>query len=157
MELAQVVRNADIGQVIQLAVAPVFLLSGVGVTLGVLATRLARIIDRARHLEQFVPAHDGQTREQALAELHTLSRRARLIHQAITLCTTCALLICLLIADLFVGAALGLGLAVVTAGLFVLAMLALIGGYVSFLREIFLATHSLRFGRGGTGGGVPPG
>lgn len=151
MELAQVVRNADIGQVIQLAVAPVFLLSGVGVTLGVLANRLARIIDRARHLEQFVPDHTGETREQALAELHTLSRRARLIHYAITLCTTCALLICILIADLFLSSALGLGLAAITAGLFVLAMLALIGGYVSFLGEIFLATHSLRFGKPAAG------
>ena len=147
MEFAQLVRNADIGQVIQLAVAPVFLLSGVGVTLGVLANRLSRIIDRARHLEQFVPDHTGETREQALAELHTLSRRARLIHYSITLCTICALLICILIADLFLSAALGLGLAVVTAGLFVLAMLALIGGYVSFLGEIFLATRSLRFGK----------
>lgn len=147
MEFTQLVRNPDIGQVIQLAVAPVFLLSGVGVTLGVLANRLARIIDRARHLEQFVPDHSGETREQALAELHTLSRRARLIHYAITLCTTCALLICLLIADLFLSAALGFGLAVITAGLFVLAMLALIGGYVSFLGEIFLATRSLRFGK----------
>lgn len=151
MRLLLALPGPDIGQVIQLAVAPVFLLSGVGVTLGVLANRLARIIDRARHLEQFVPAHAGETREVALAELETLSRRARLIHQAITLCTTCALLICLLIADLFVSAMLGVGLAVVTAGLFVLAMLALIGGYVSFLREIFLATHSLRFGKPGPG------
>lgn len=151
MSLVQAAPGPDIAQVIQLAVAPVFLLSGVGVTLGVLANRLARIIDRARHLEQFVPPSAGETRETALAELHILSRRAGLIHQAITLCTTCALLICLLIADLFVSAMLGLDLAGVTAALFVLGMLALIGGYVSFLREIFLATHSLRFGKAGPG------
>jgi hypothetical protein len=136
----------DIPHVIQLAVAPVFLLSGVGVTLGVLVNRLGRIIDRARTLEEALPVTTGTTHEVAAAELHTLSRRAALVNRAITLCTACALLICLLIAGLFIGAILGLGLTALLAGLFILAMVALIGGYLSFLREVFLATESLRFG-----------
>lgn len=136
----------DVPHVIQLAVAPVFLLSGVGVTLGVLATRLGRIIDRARSLEHSLPSATGAAHEAAVLELGTLSRRAQLINRAITLCTSAALLICLLIAGLFLGSLLGRELTLLLAGLFVGAMVALVGGYVSFLREIFLATESLRFG-----------
>jgi hypothetical protein len=141
---------SDIPHVIQLAVAPVFLLSGVGVTLGVLATRLGRIIDRARLLELRPLSAPGISHEMAEEELRTLSRRAQLINRAITLCVACALCVCMLIATLFIGALLGLGLVALLAGLFIASMLALIGGYLSFLREIFLATHSLRFGGPGT-------
>jgi len=137
---------SDIPHVIQLSVAPVFLLSGVGVTLGVLATRLGRIIDRARLLEHRLPDATDAACQSAVEELRTLSRRAQLINRAITLCVASALCVCLLIAALFVGALLGLGLVALLAGLFIASMLALIGGYISFLREIFLATHSLRFG-----------
>ena len=142
----QLATDTDIAHVIQLAVAPVFLLSGVGVTLGVLATRLGRIIDRARLLETQVPTSVGTTHELALVELGTLSHRAQLINRAITLCTGSALLVCLLIASLFIGALLHLELVFPLAALFILAMVALIGGYLSFLREIFLATEGLRFG-----------
>jgi hypothetical protein len=138
--------TTDLPHVIQLSVAPVFLLSGVGVTLGVLATRLGRIIDRARLLEQGLVPVSAATHDAAAEELHTLSRRAGLIHVAITLCVASALAVCLLIATLFLGSLLGLSLVAPLAGLFIASMLALIGAYIEFLREIFLATHSLRFG-----------
>lgn len=137
----------DVPHVIQLAVAPVFLLSGIGVTLGVLTTRLSRIIDRARLLESQLPETTGTTHEIAVTELATLSRRAHLVNRGITLCTAAALLVCLLIACLFLGSLLDRALVVLLAGLFVAAMVALIGGYISFLQEILLATRSLRFGR----------
>lgn len=133
----------DIARVIQLAVAPVFLLSGVGVTLTVLTNRLARIIDRARFL-QLGPA--GISRTDALQELTILSRRAQLIHRAITLSTTCALVVCLVIISLFLATFLGRNFADIIALLFIVAMLAFVGALLSFLREIFLATHTLRFG-----------
>jgi Protein of unknown function (DUF2721) len=132
----------DIARVIQLAVAPVFLLSGVGVTLTVLTNRLARIIDRARYL-QGNPAEIRK--EDNNAELTVLSRRAALIHRAITLSTTCALVVCLVIISLFLATFLGRDLADIIALLFILAMLAFVGALVNFLREIFLATHTLRF------------
>jgi hypothetical protein len=135
-----------IAHVIQLAVAPVFLLSGVGVTLGVLTNRLGRIIDRARFLEQDPPPGTGPAHDATTVELETLAHRAKLVNRAITLITSCALLICLLIATLFLGAVFSLELVVPLAGLFIGAMLTLIVGYLSFLREIFLATESLRFG-----------
>jgi hypothetical protein len=137
----------DVPHVIQLAVAPVFLLSGIGVTLGVLTTRLSRIIDRARLLETQLPETTGTTHEIAVTELATLSRRAHLVNRGITLCTAGALFVCLLIACLFIGSLLDRALVVLLAGLFVAAMVALIGGYISFLQEILLATRSLRFGR----------
>ena len=137
----------DIAHVVQTAVAPVFLLSGVGVTLTVLTSRLARIIDRARLLESRLaaaPPAEGGTLRAALA---TLSRRAQLINQALTLSTACAILVCVVIAALFVGAFFRIDLSVAIALLFVLAMVAFIGGLVNFLREIFLATATLRIGK----------
>src|SRR5204863_9073944 len=90
--LMQTSGITDIAHGIQLAVAPVFLLSGVGVTLTVLTNRLARIIDRARSLESSLPTTANTAAVKVHEELGVLSRRARLIQRAITLSTTCALL-----------------------------------------------------------------
>ncbi|HYK82103.1 MAG TPA: DUF2721 domain-containing protein [Gemmatimonadales bacterium] len=136
----------EIAHVIQLAVAPVFLLSGVGVTLTVLTSRLSRIVDRARSLEGQLPAGTSGEETDVHRELATLSRRAQLINRALTLSTACALLVCVVIAALFLGALLGLDLSIVIAPLFVIAMVAFIGALLSFLREIFLATATLRIG-----------
>jgi hypothetical protein len=137
---------SDLAHVIQLAVAPVFLLTGIGPTLGVLTNRLARIVDRARALERLHPESAWTEQEDLHSQLATLKRRAQLINRAITLCTACALLICLVIATLFVGALVGVNLATLIVVLFLVGMLALVGGFVTFLQEIFLATASLRIG-----------
>jgi hypothetical protein len=137
---------SDLAHVIQLAVAPVFLLTGIGPTLGVLTNRLARIVDRARTLER-LHAESARNGEPDLAtQLATLQRRAKLINRAISLCTACALLICLVIATLFIGALVGVNLATLIVVLFLVGMLALVGGFITFLQEIFLATASLRIG-----------
>jgi hypothetical protein len=137
---------SDLAHVIQLAVAPVFLLTGIGPTLGVLTNRLARVVDRARELER-LHAESVRTEQADLhSQLATLKRRAQLINRAITLCTACALLVCLVIATLFVGALVGVNLATPIVVLFLVGMLALIGGFLTFLQEIFLATASLRIG-----------
>jgi hypothetical protein len=135
-----------VAHVIQLAVAPVFLLTGVGAMLGVLTQRLARIIDRARVLEEGLPVASEGSRVHQLGELEMLSRRARLMNRAISLCTTCALLICAVIVTLFVGAFLETDVALPIGLLFVAAMLALFGGLLMFLGEIRLATTGLRIG-----------
>jgi hypothetical protein len=135
-----------IAHVIQLAVAPVFLLTGVGAVLAVLTQRLARIIDRARVLEERLPVASEEGRAHDLGELGLLSRRARLMNRAIGLCTTCALLICAVIVTLFVGAFLKTDVALAIGLLFVAAMLALFGGLLMFLDEIRLATTGLRIG-----------
>lgn len=137
------IQLGDIGHIIQLAVAPVFLLTGVGTNLLVLTNRLARIIDRSRVLENNIDALGKPVEPDLLEEIEALFRRAHLINQAITLSTTCALLICVVIAALFVGDALSLKFSTLIALLFVLAMLALIGSFLCLLREIFIATSML--------------
>ncbi len=135
----------DVAHSIQLAVAPVFLLTGVGTMLGVLTNRLARIIDRARTLERTLPELPAAAVAEAHAELTVLSRRARLIHRAITLSTSCALLICLVIVSLFAGVALGQDLSRLIVLLFTAALAAFVGGLLSFLLEIRAATGTLHF------------
>ena len=124
--------------VIQLAVAPVFLLTGVGAILSVLVNRLGRVVDRFRALEM------GVATSRAIdVEMDSLEWRARLIHRAISLCTSGALLICIVIAALFIGAFFAIDVSAFIVLLFVLAMLALILGLLLFLREIYLATGSI--------------
>jgi hypothetical protein len=137
------IQLGDIGHIIQLAIAPVFLLTGVGTKLGVLTNRLGRIIDRSRVLEELIHASQGADHSEIYAELEALYKRAHLINRAITLSTACGLLVCLVIAALFVGGALKIQLAQFIALLFVLSMLSLIGSFVYLLREIFIATRAL--------------
>jgi Protein of unknown function (DUF2721) len=134
----------DIAEAIRLAVTPIFLLAGVGITVNILIVRLGRIVDRARVLEGQRQSADARP---ALAtELRVLSRRARLIYQAIALSIACALSLCLTVTTLFVGSLLRLQLSTVIILLFVTAMLSLIGALLTFFREIILATHHLRIG-----------
>lgn len=135
---------SSVAQVIQLAVAPVFLLAGVGSLLGVLANRLARVIDRFHVLEKMLAEESSaDDYSSTLSTMVSLSRRARLIHWAISLCTACDLLVCLVVVALFVGAELQIDLSTTIAGLFIAAMLALIVGLSCFLREIAVATSAI--------------
>jgi hypothetical protein len=136
----------DITHTIQLSVAPVFLLTALGTTLSVFAARLARIVDRARRTEARVHAEDGAVRAATVAELRMLERRVRLIHWALTLGTSAALLVCLLIAVAFVGYLTDARAGTPMAVLFILAMVAYVAALVCFLREIFWAISTLRFG-----------
>lgn len=135
------IQISDIGHVIQLAIAPVFLLTGVATKLTVLTNRLARIIDRSRVLEDRLEVASD---ERWVSELDILYGRAHLINTAITLSTCCGLLICLVIAMLFLGDTTSLPLDKYIAGSFVLAMVGLIGSFVFLLREIFIAFKHMR-------------
>lgn len=137
---------AGIGQVIQLAVAPVFLLSGVGIILTVLTNRLARVVDRARRLEDAADGCAPGERERIFAQLRTMARRAKLMNRAITLSTISALLVALVVVTIFLGAFLPFDITAPIAAMFILAMLALIGALLCFLREVFLAISTLRIG-----------
>jgi hypothetical protein len=135
-----------VAHAIQLAVAPVFLLSGIGAMLMVLTNRLARIIDRSRALTAQLTASPPDGVARIHEELAALSRRATLINRAITLCTITALLVCAVIATLFLGVFGHFDTSVPVALLFFAAMIAFFAGLLSFLREIFLATANLRIG-----------
>jgi len=131
----------DIGHIIQLAIAPVFLLTGVCTNLMVLTNRLARIIDRSRVLEDRL---DIGYNDNYLNELDVLYRRSHLINVSIASSTACGLLICLVIGLLFVGDTTNVPLDQYVAGLFVFAMLGLIMSFVYLLREIFIASAAMR-------------
>jgi hypothetical protein len=132
----------DVAHVIQLAVAPVFLLTGIGAILSVLVNRLGRVVDRFRALEH-LPTEATAASNAARYEMNRLSRRARMVHWAIGLCTGSALLVCIVIATLFVGSVTGIQTPGIIATLFILAMLALVIGLLCFLREIALAKGSI--------------
>ena len=126
-----------VASVIQMAVAPVFLLTGVGAILSVLTGRLGRLVDRFRVLTETVselPAIQAR-------ELSILTVRARWVHWAITLCTASALFIAIVIGALFVGAVASIDPSRIVSFLFIIAMTSLIIGLGCFLREISLSVH----------------
>jgi hypothetical protein len=133
-----------IAHAIQLAIAPVFLLTGIAALLGVMANRLARVIDRARFIEQTWKEMDEEGRIAAREEIGDLERRRHLASWSINFCTGAALLVCLVIVTLFVEEFFSRNLRWVAGALFVFAMFALIGGLFSFLREVYLATSVVR-------------
>jgi hypothetical protein len=138
----------DISRVIQLAIAPVFLLTAVATVITALNNRLGRIVDRRRVLLDRIPNLAEAPLADARHELQLLQRRIRTIYLAILCAVSAALLVCIVIAGAFLGALMSVDLARVIAVLFVLAMLALIVGLAAFLREVFLAvtagTHRIR-------------
>jgi energy-converting hydrogenase Eha subunit C len=139
----------DIARIIQLAVAPVFLLTAIGTILSALNNRLGRIVDRRRVLEDRLrtpPGEEAARVKEDVEELNLLAQRIRLIYHAIMLAVVCALFVCLLVAGAFLGVFITADLAKVVGTLFILAMFALVGSLGMFLREIFLAVRGGRHG-----------
>ena len=137
----------DITRIIQLAVAPVFLLTAIGTILSALNNRLGRIVDRRRVIEDRLrkdPLEGEQHGKEDVYELELLARRIRLIYHAIVLAIFCALLICLLVASAFLGVFVTVDIARLIGTLFILAMFALIGSLWMLLREVFLAVKEGR-------------
>jgi Protein of unknown function (DUF2721) len=135
----------DIARLVQSSVAPVFLLSGVATTLSVLTSRLARIVDRARRLEEQLASHPGSA-SQLQADLGVLARRANYINTAISLCAIAALMVALVVVSLFANAFFGSELASVIALLFVGAMVCLSAAFITFFIEVRVAIAALRIG-----------
>jgi CBS domain containing-hemolysin-like protein len=141
------VQSVDIAHLIQIALTPIFLISAIGVTLNVLTSRLARIVDRARAMEDILRQpdrqHDGRDLHGAL---DVLARRARYINAAIMLITLSALFISLVVVMLFVNAFLRWDLSAFIACMFILSMLSLAAALLAFLIEVRIATNTLRIG-----------
>lgn len=138
--------DVAVAHAVQLAVAPVFLLTGIAALLSVMTNRLGRVIDRARVLEERLEGATPESVAMLRADLAVLSRRAKLNGRAITLCTLTALLVCTVIALLFLSASLQFDASLPVTVLFIAAMFCLFLGLLWFLREIYLATKSLRIG-----------
>ncbi|SDU36257.1 Protein of unknown function [Pseudomonas pohangensis] len=132
----------DLAHVIQLAVAPVFLLTALSTMLAVLTNRLSRVVDRTRKLEVFLLEHPERI-AQPRAELFTLFRRTVLCNRAISLCTLTLLLICGVIGLLFISALMGFNASLAVAALFVASMGTFVFALLSFLAEIRVASNAL--------------
>ena len=135
---------SDIAHVIQLAIAPVFLLTAIGTVLAVLTGRLARAVDRRRTLMAAVLSVGDGMADLVQQEIAFEVRRIRLMYVAISMAVMSALLVCGLISLAFIDALMAWHLGKLIAVLFVLAMVALIASLSVFLREIFLAVNSPR-------------
>jgi len=133
----------DVPQAIQLAMVPAFLLTGVCGALNVMTGRLARIIDRGRNLTERPPTLSPLP-EHLRLELSQLDRRRHFASAAITACTLAALLVCMVIASLFLEVFLDVPLRWLVGLLFMGATLALVTGLAYFLREVHLATQTIR-------------
>lgn len=137
--------NVDsIAHNIQLALGPVFLLTGIASILNVLTNRLGRVIDRARRLETEIAGYDAPTRDRARREIAVLGRRTAAAHWAIGLCTLSALFVCVVVAILFVDNFVPFSAATTVAALFIVAMALLIAGLILFLIEVQVAMKSVR-------------
>ena len=136
--------NNEVAMVIQAAVAPVFLLAGIGAFLNVCVSRLARIVDRTRMLEPRLLASRGDEHDRIIDELHLLDRRIRVVNSAVLLSVSAAVLICLVVILLFAGRLVGLQFGTEIALLFIAAMLATAGGFAVFLHETRLGTTAVR-------------
>ena len=137
----------DITHVIQLSVAPAFLLVAMGTLITILTTRLARIVDRRRVVQERLGSLTGEAVEQE-QEMTQLLRRGNLIYFAILFAVLGALLVCLVVGGTFLGALLSVALSKLVAGLFVLAMISMVTAWSLFLGEVSLAvwagTHNRR-------------
>lgn len=136
----------EVAHAIQMSLAPVFLLSGISVLLGVLTSRLARVVDRARQMESRVNQETASETNELIRQLSALATRARLINWAINFGTIAALLIALVVAALFAAAIYSFVLAEPVAYFFISAMGSLIIALILFLLEVTVATRTIRIG-----------
>lgn len=131
-------------EAIHASVSPVFMLTGIGALLNVLAGRLSRVVDRARDREARHAAADGTDRADIVTELRLLARRMSIINVALFLAVASAVATCTVVALLFVGALTNIRVGQVVAIAFIAAMSLLIAAFTSFLVEVRLSIRAIR-------------
>ena len=132
-----------LAQIIQLAVAPVFLFAGLGAFLNVCVSRLARIIDRTRALEPRILESRGEEHERLIREMRLLDRRIKVVNRAIFATVLAAILISSVVILLFAGFLSGFQTGTAIALLFIAAMVRTGIGFLIFLFETRLATRAV--------------
>jgi hypothetical protein len=140
-------QTENVAHLIQLALGPVFLISGVGITLSMLTQRLSRIVDRARTLETQRESTSNEKKLKSIDwDLRVILRRARYINSAIALCTVSALFTVLVVTLLFASAFSPMSVGAIIAITFVASLVCLSIAFFMFLIEVRIATKSLRIG-----------
>lgn len=143
-ELALLPQVDQVAATIQLSIAPVFLLAGLGGVLNVLASRLARVIDRARAVEALILSTRGAEHDRYVAEIRTLDRRIRIVNQSIFFAVLSALLICCVVVLLFAAELSQARLGSVIAALFMGSMVSLAIGLAMFLIETRIGSRTIQ-------------
>lgn len=133
-----------IAEAIQASLGPVFVLTGIGALLNVLAGRLSRVVDRVRALEERHASIDEAERARVVWELRRLGRRMSVINTALFLAVASAVATCVVVAMLFVGALTRSHIGNYVAFAFILAMSLLIASFVSFMVEVRLSSRAIR-------------
>ena len=141
----------DLIPILQVAIGPVILISGVGLLLLTMTNRFGRIIDRTRQLSRELRSEEAPARHGVLAQLDILLTRARIVRGAITAASVSALLAAVLIIVIFVGALFKLSWAVGIVGLFVSCLASLIASLALFIRDVNLSLKALRLEVGPAG------
>jgi len=139
--MSQLPEAADVAHTIQLAVAPVFLLAGIGGFLNVCAARLARVIDRARVIEPVIVNSRGEEHDRLVQEIRTLDRRISVINAAISLSVLSACLTCLVVILLFASQLVSINLGTIIALLFIASMLSIGTAFAAFIVETRLGSR----------------
>ncbi|MFS2111277.1 DUF2721 domain-containing protein [Sphingomonas sp. Sphisp140] len=134
---------STVSETIQAAIAPVFLLAGIGAFLNVMVGRLARIVDRARNIEQLHPRSTGPEHDRHVWELRIIDRRIAVINNAIFLCTASGLAICLVVAMMFVSRLANWHIGIWVAISFIISMLLLMAGLIYFLVEVRMSLEAI--------------
>lgn len=135
---------STVAEIVRLALAPVFLLSGIGAFLNVLASRLSRIVDRSRQIEPRLLASRGSEHDRWIADLKILDRRMSLISWATALSVSSAILTCLVVVLLFAANLIRTRLGTEIAWLFIASMLSIGSAFVVFLVETTIAARAVR-------------
>ena len=135
---------SEVAEIIQLAVAPVFLLAGIGAFLNVCASRLARIVDRARSIEPRLLGSRGAEHDRLQEEMRVLDRRMALVSRAIWLSVFSAVLTCAVVVLLFAGSLVDAEFGTSIALLFIVTMIAIGLGFGVFLLETRVASRAVR-------------
>lgn len=135
---------AIVGDIVRQAVAPVFLLSGIGAFLNVCASRLSRIVDRSRQVEPLLLESRGREHGRWLDELHVLDRRMALVSWAITLSVLSAVLICLVVSLLFAASLVRFHFGTTIALLFIASMISIGAAFAVFLVETRVGSRAVR-------------
>ena len=143
MLLSQILLR-DIVPILQVAVGPVILISGIGLLLLSMTNRFGRVIDRSRQLSLALRSAAGEERAIVTSQIAILSTRALLVRRAIVLATLSVLCAAVLVITLFLAAVCGWESAVLAVTLFVCCLVCLIGALVVFLQDINLSLAALK-------------
>ena len=129
---------------IQLAITPVILISGMGALMITLTNRMARVVDRTRGLAEAMPSAEAEERAHLEDQLQIMWRRALMLRRAVTWNGLSMLISCFMVVVIFAVAKFELPLGSLVLGLFVASILALTASLVDFLHDIFVSLHALK-------------